>query len=660
MISLLLSLSFIFSPHLASAQAPQKEAVLSSIYNPESPAHYGLSLMGHILMVILSSDEFDNSTKNTAFAGFAAGVNAFAALNNHLIRPIGSNWMPDGAILNPKLKVINQGRYFEVASILWFKRISFQSALKAKQLPESKDLRNLYITWIKAFAKLNQQQTVLALNELARFGIPEQKLVFEKSEEQGYAELDPETEDEANAVVLATRQSVTQQIINKQMVITFVDPHAYIQFTGGGSLGAKASQGTNGPLNADAYSHKFYILGIQPYADGQKYRIQINRLAPDVKGGVYQSGLRDNDELVAIDSIPITNRTDANRFEELLLSKDEQITRTITVRRDGKLFQAEVHSFLIDQGAEESALSEQTLGSTAYFKLKDFMTPSACQTLYDRISALESDPSTTPTGYILDLRGNRGGFIETASCFAGIFVDSDKKLGQMISTRVHPGEKSDIEIHKYEYGFFGAKQPLHFQGQWLGIPKITFEFNKEQNKTSVIHGPLTSKPLAVLVDQSSISATELFANAMQDLHRAVVIGEPTYGKGLYQASFITAQLSDGTYAYINRTIGQFLSPYGRIEEMVGVHPDIVAPNTYPSYQHGPYPYEKYSVPYADQPLRVSEDKAALADHSWRDQVVSCAKKDFHYRAWATEHAADSAYAPDIQLELAKRAIACTK
>lgn len=87
------------------------------------------------------------------------------------------------------------------------------------------------------------------------------------------------------------------------------------------------------------------------------------------------------------------------------------------------------------------------------------------------------------------------------------------------------------------------------------------------NKSSVLVGP--SVPIVVLVNRGSASATEIFASALRDNCRALVMGERSYGKGLIQA---TVGLADGSRLVV--TAGRYLTPNGKEIQGRGIAPDI--------------------------------------------------------------------------------------
>ncbi|MFM8293594.1 MAG: S41 family peptidase, partial [Microcystaceae cyanobacterium] len=81
---------------------------------------------------------------------------------------------------------------------------------------------------------------------------------------------------------------------------------------------------------------------------------------------------------------------------------------------------------------------------------------------------------------------------------------------------------------------------------------------------------LSNKPLVVLVDGGSASASEILSGALQDHKRAVVLGTKTFGKGLVQS---VRSLGDGSGLAV--TIAKYLTPNGRDINKHGIDPDIV-------------------------------------------------------------------------------------
>ncbi|MFJ4436754.1 S41 family peptidase [Streptomyces sp. NPDC088923] len=131
------------------------------------------------------------------------------------------------------------------------------------------------------------------------------------------------------------------------------------------------------------------------------------------------------------------------------------------------------------------------------------------------------------TAVVLDLRGNPGGLLDEAARAAGAFLD-----GGEIAT----------------YGDGGSRRVL-------GAPR----------------GGAGAGPLVVLVDGGTASAAEVLTGALRDRGRAVVVGEPTFGKGTVQ---VPRALPDGSVAEL--TVGRWRTPAGRGVEGTGLTPDVGA------------------------------------------------------------------------------------
>ena len=173
----------------------------------------------------------------------------------------------------------------------------------------------------------------------------------------------------------------------------------------------------------------------------------------------------------------------------------------------------------------KSVVSKQIKNKIGYLRLRAFNENSDTQ-LKEEISKIEKDKKMI--GYILDLRNNPGGLLSQAIKISDFFLDD----GEIVSTK---GRK------KRENRKFFAKKGDKIDG----------------------------KPLIVLINNGSASASEIVAGALQDQKRAILLGETTFGKGSVQS--IIPLKNRGA---IRLTISKYYLPSGKSISEVGVSPDI--------------------------------------------------------------------------------------
>jgi len=138
---------------------------------------------------------------------------------------------------------------------------------------------------------------------------------------------------------------------------------------------------------------------------------------------------------------------------------------------------------------------------------------------------------------VLDLRGDGGGFLPEATALTGLFIDQ----GPVVQVR-------DTDGHR----------------EVLDDPEA---------------GVVYSGPLAVLVDRTSASASEIFAGAIQDYHRGLVLGQTTFGKGTVQQLIPLDRWSGPpSLGQLTVTIAKFYRVTGESTQLKGVVPDIELPS----------------------------------------------------------------------------------
>ncbi|HNW77915.1 MAG TPA: carboxy terminal-processing peptidase [Candidatus Competibacteraceae bacterium] len=194
-------------------------------------------------------------------------------------------------------------------------------------------------------------------------------------------------------------------------------------------------------------------------------------------------------------------------------------------------------------------------------------------------------------GLVLDLRGNGGGSLQEAIDLTGLFI-AEGPVVQVKHTR------GDVEVEKD------------------GDPEQVYD-----------------GPLAVLVDHASASASEIFAGAIQDYGRGLVIGDPTFGKGTVQTMIDLNRLTRAAepQGQLKLTIAKFYRVNGSSTQHRGVRPDIDIPSVFDSEEIGESA-QKNALPWDEiAATRFRNDRRLLAllpELSKRHQVRATSDPDY--------------------------------
>jgi len=265
-------------------------------------------------------------------------------------------------------------------------------------------------------------------------------------------------------------------------------------------------------------SGKFGGLGIEVTMEAGVVKV----ITPIDDTPAAKAGVKAGDYIVRINGEQVQGKT---LMEAVNLMRGPVGTSIeITIRRKG-LKKAKIIKITREIIEVRSVVSKQIKNKVGYLRLRAFNENSGKQ-LKKEISQIEKNKKTV--GYILDLRNNPGGLLSQAVKISDFFLED----GEIVSTN---GRKTK-ENRKF--------------------------FAKKGDK-------INGKPLIVLINNGSASASEIVAGALQDQKRAILLGEATYGKGSVQS--IIPLKNRGA---IRLTISRYYLPSGKSISEVGVIPDI--------------------------------------------------------------------------------------
>ena len=260
-------------------------------------------------------------------------------------------------------------------------------------------------------------------------------------------------------------------------------------------------------------------VGIQISLDEDTNQIVV--VSPIEGTPAFLAGVKPQDIIISIDG---------NNIEGLSIDSTVKLIRgkkgtkvELGMLRDDKFLKFSLIRDRIEINAVDSRINNTVSGAKiAYLRLSQFNAKSPKEMSLS-IKKLEKQK---PFGYVLDLRSNPGGLLEASIEIARQWINT----GIIVSTKTKDG--------------------------------IT-DIRKAKSRA------LTNRPVIVLIDEGSASASEILSGAIKDNNRGLLLGQKTFGKGLVQS---VRSLPDGSGLTV--TVAKYLTPSGQDINANGIEPDV--------------------------------------------------------------------------------------
>ena len=264
---------------------------------------------------------------------------------------------------------------------------------------------------------------------------------------------------------------------------------------------------------------KIYGIGVNIYSNAGK--IEIFNVMPATPADFAQ--LKQGDIITAVNGKDISGMNVSD--VAAIVRGPENSVVELTILRNNKKLTKKIKRKEIKIKSVKSSVLDNHIG---YIQILSFMSGT---TPNEFLEALENTKNTD--SLILDLRGNTGGLLDNAVFIADMFINN--------------GTIVDI-IYRNDY-----KKSIKAQDEHFGL----------------------QKPVVVLVNGASASASEILSGALKDTHKATLVGRKTFGKGLVQK---VVPLPNQTG--VNVTIARYLTPNGTDINKLGIKPDIEVGNEF--------------------------------------------------------------------------------
>ncbi len=254
----------------------------------------------------------------------------------------------------------------------------------------------------------------------------------------------------------------------------------------------------------------------------------VKVIAPIEDTPAYEAGILAGDFIIQIDDTPVFGLTLNEAVELMRGERGASIMITIS-RENTEPFEIEIIRDYINIRSVKSEIVDDV----GYLRVTSFNEQTE-KGLVEAIKNIQSRSKSDIVGYVLDVRSNPGGLLNQAVKVTDIFLNK----GEIVSTRGR--ENKDIKRYR-------AK------------------------KTDRTNG----KPLVVIIDGGSASASEIVAGALQDHRRAIIIGTQSFGKGSVQTIMPFQVTNSESLTGIRLTTARYYTPSGKSIQGKGITPDII-------------------------------------------------------------------------------------
>ena len=312
------------------------------------------------------------------------------------------------------------------------------------------------------------------------------------------------------------REKYVEEVTDKDLIekaidgmLTGLDPHSGYMDEENWEDMQFDTQGKFGGLGIEITMEEGFIKVVSPIEDTP----------------AYKAGIKAGDYIIQINDTPVLGLTISEAVELMRGKRGTSIKLTIS-REATDPFEVEIIRDIIKIQSVKSDIFDDV----GYLRITSF-TEQTESGIKKAIVKINEDLNNKVVGYILDIRSNPGGLLDQAIKVSDAFLEQ----GEIVSTRGR--EKNDIRRYRARAGDL-----------------------------------INAKPLIVLINGGSASASEIVAGALQDHKRAIIIGTQSFGKGSVQTII---PFRKPVTAGIRLTTARYYTPSGKSIQGKGIVPDII-------------------------------------------------------------------------------------
>lgn len=255
-------------------------------------------------------------------------------------------------------------------------------------------------------------------------------------------------------------------------------------------------------------------------------------ISPIDDSPAQKAGIKAGDYIIKINNVAVDGLSITKAMNLMRGEKGTKVTLTVVRKGEKEPFDVTiVRNNIVLKDVKTKVLN----GHYGYIRIADFQEQTGAH-VSTAVSKLFTETNNQLYGVILDLRNNPGGIVQSATATANVFLDVNK-----------------IGAGKYVVYTKGRVPQSQYQGYVTGYDQL--------------HG----LPIVILINAGTASAAEIVTGALQDYHRALVVGIRSFGKGSVQTVFPLP----GDETAIKLTTALYYTPNGRKIQASGITPDVV-------------------------------------------------------------------------------------
>lgn len=305
-----------------------------------------------------------------------------------------------------------------------------------------------------------------------------------------------------------------------------LDPHStYLDYEGLKDFGI-ATGGEFGGLGLEVGMEDGLVKVVSPIEDTPAYR----------------AGIRSGDLIVQLDGVPVKGLSISDAIKKMRGKPDTQIKLSISRKGESGLVDITLTRAIIKNPSVKFKLTDT---GYPYVRITQFQEHTG-QDLAKALMTIHEKTEGPIKGLVLDLRNNPGGLVTSAVSVSAAFLKKDSLVVYS------DGRTADSKMRLFA-------NPRNYIG-----PDPADDYLKD------LPADFKTIPMVVLVNAGSASAAEIVSGALQDHHRATVLGTQSFGKGTIQTLL---PLSNGSA--VKLTVARYFTPSGRSIQAKGITPDLI-------------------------------------------------------------------------------------